>query len=153
MPRLTINPEEFKRAKLVKPGWYVTLVRDINEEMNSKKDGNNIVVDVENAEPGSEFIGVPAKLWFTEKFVQGIVAYVKAFTPGLDEAKAQDFEFNDSKGMYIYGKWATNRGKDGTQPPSNTVEDWAPLPKGEKYDKFRNVRRDDIGGAVSEFGV
>lgn len=130
MPRIQISPEDFKRAKLVKPGWYPTLIKEVIAEMNAKKDGENIVVDVECADKESEFMGVPAKLWFTEKYVPGIVAYVKAFQPTMKETELQDFEFLDTKGKYIYAKWSTNRGKDGTDPPRNTIDDWAPLPKG-----------------------
>lgn len=132
MPRLTITPEDFKRAKIVKPGWYPTLIKEVVEELNAKKDGMNIVMDVENADKDSEYMGVPAKLWFTEKYPQAAVALAKAFNPKMSENELVDFEFNDYKGRYIYAKWGTNRGKDGTDPPRNTIEDWAPLPK--KYE-------------------
>lgn len=129
MPRLQITPEQFKAAKLVKPGWYPTLLLEVVEELNAKKDGMNIVVDTKNADNQSEFFDVPCKVWFTEKFPQGAVAFAKAFNPGLDESKLADVEFADYKGRFIYAKWATNRGKDGQDPPRNVVEDWAPLPK------------------------
>jgi hypothetical protein len=150
MPRIQITPEEFKRSKLVKPGWYPTLIKDVNEELNSKKDGNNIVVDVECADKDTEFIGVPAKLWFTEKYVTGIVNFFKAFNPKANEAAIADFEFNETKGKYIYGKWATNRGKDGTDPPRNTIEDWAPLPA--KYEFLNKAAEEGVVAGVAGFG-
>lgn len=129
MPRLTINPDDIRRAKIVKPGWYPTLLKAVTEEPNAARTGTNIVWDVECADDKSEFYEVPAKLWFPDSFPQSSVALVKAFNPKLDEKAVHDIEFADFTGLYIYGKWATNRGKDGTAPPRNTVEDWAPLPK------------------------
>lgn len=149
MPRLQITPEDFKRAKLVKPGWYPTLIREVVEEMNAKKDGNNIVIDVENADKESEFMGVPAKHWLTEKYVPGAVALAKAFNPKMDERQLQEVEFLDYKGRYIYAKWATNRGKDGTDPPRNSIEDWAPLPK--KYEHLNTVVETGAAAGVAGF--
>lgn len=145
MPRLQITPDDFKRAKLVKPGWYPTLIKEVAEELNSKKDGMNIVVDIENADNKSEFMGVPAKSWFTEKFPQGAVAFAKAFNPTMPENALADVEFADYKGRYIYAKWATNRGKDGNDPPRNSIEDWAPLPK-----QWANLA--EVGTAVAAAG-
>ena len=128
MPRLQITPDDFKRAKLVKPGWYPTLIKEVVEELNSKKDGMNIVLDVENADNKTEFFEVPTKVWFTEKFPQSAVSCVKAFNPKISEAAIADVEFSDFKGRYIYSHWITSRGKDGTEPPRNQIDDWAPLP-------------------------
>src|SRR6187399_1179648 len=90
MPRLQITPEAFLGAKLVKPGWYPTLIKEVNEELAKDKMSKNIVLDVENADAESEFMGVPAKHWLTEKFVQGAVALIKAFNPGINEKQMQD---------------------------------------------------------------
>ena len=132
MPRLQITPDDFKRAKLVKPGWYPTLISDVNEELSSKKDSMNIVLDLENADRDAGFLGVPCKHWLSEKgvsFPGGAASLAKAFNPGLDENKLADVEFGEYKGRYIYAKWNQNRGKDGNDPPRNIIEDWAPLPK------------------------
>lgn len=150
MPRLQITPEQFKRATLVKPGWYPTLIKEVIEELNSKKDAMNIVVDVECGDPESEFLGVPAKHWFTEKFPEGGVAFIKAFNPTINQKQLQDVEFADYKGKYIYAKWGTNRGKDGTDPPRNQIEDWAPLPT--KYAKLNSQASDAAVAGVESFG-
>jgi hypothetical protein len=143
MPRLQITPEDFKRAKLVKPGWYPTLILDVNEELSSKKDSMNIVLDLENSDRESGFFGVPCKHWLSEKgvaFPGGGASLAKAFNPTLDEGKIADVEFGDLKGRYIYAKWGQNRGKDGNDPPRNVIEDWAPLPK--KYSDLANAVKD-----------
>lgn len=149
MPRLQISPEDFKRAKIVKPGWYPTLIKVVAEEMNSKKDAMNIVLDVENADKESEFFGVPAKHWLTEKYIPGSVALAKAFFPKMDEAAIQDIEFGDFQGKFIYAKWSTNRGKDGQDPARNAIEDWAPLPT--KYQHLNAAKVDEVAGAVAGF--
>jgi hypothetical protein len=147
MPRLQITPEEFKRAKLVKPGWYPTLIKDVAEELNKAKDGQNIVLEVELADNTSEFMGVPGKVWFTEKFPQGAVAFLKAMNPGLKEDAIVDVEFTDYRGMYVMAKWGTNRGKDGTDPPRNQIDDWAPLDK-----KWAHLKPQDMSAAAGVAG-
>lgn len=151
MPRLQINPEDFKRAKIVKPGWYVTFIKEVNEELAKDKQSQNVVLDIEVADPESEFKGVPAKHWFTEKFPQGAVAFAKAMNPGIPEDKVADVEFNDYKGKFVYAKWATNRGKDGTDPPRNSIEDWAPLPS--KYAALNAGVADAVTAGVGGFGT
>lgn len=140
MPRLQITPDDFKRSKLVKPGWYPTLITEVVEELSAKKDSMNIVLDCECADKESEFLGVPVKHWLSEKgvsFPGGAASFARAFDPKLDESKLADIEFADYKGRYIYAKWITFRGKDGNDPPQNRIEDWAPLPA--KYRDLANV--------------
>lgn len=140
MPRLQITPDDFKRAKLVKPGWFPTLIKEVTEELNSKKDAMNIVLDCENADSVSEYLGVPVKCWLSEKGVSmpgGAVALAKAFNPKMPESEVANVEFGDYKGRYIYAKWETNRGKDGQDPPRNIIADWAPLPS--KYSNLESA--------------
>lgn len=153
MPRLQITPDDFKRAKLVKPGWYVTLIKTVTEELNSKKDATNIVLECENADKDSEYLGVPVKHWCSEKGVSmpgGAVSVIKAFNPKISEESMADVEFSEFQGRYIYAKWGTNRGKDGTDPPRNVVEDWAPLPS--KYSALADVKKDSISEGAAGFG-
>lgn len=150
MPRLQISPEDFKRAKLVKPGWYPTLIKDVNEELAKDKLSQNIVVDLENSDKESEFLGVPAKHWFTEKFPQGGVTFLKAMIANIDESKMADVEFSEFKGKYVYAKWGTNRGKDGNDPPRNSIEDWAPLPS--KFAYLNEAVTTGAAASVASFG-
>jgi hypothetical protein len=130
--RMQITPDDFKRSTIVKPGWYPTLVKDVGEEMNAKKDAMNIVLDLENADKEAGFLGVPCKHWMSEKgvsFAGGAASFFKAFNPKLDETQIVNVDFESYKGRYIYAKWITFRGKEGNDPPQNRIEDWAPLPK------------------------
>jgi len=149
MPRLQITPEEFKRAKMVRPGWFPSLIKEVTLELSKDKQSHNIVLDLENADNESEFIGVPAKHWLTEKYIQGVVSFVKAFDPDIPEDRIADIEFSDYKGKYIYAKWGTNRGKDGTDPPRNNIEDWAPLPS--KWTHLNKTKDESVTSSVTTF--
>jgi hypothetical protein len=99
--RMQLTPDDFLRAKLVKPGWYATLIKTVVEELNSKKDANNVVLDCENADPESEFRGVPVKHWLSEKGVSmagGAVSLAKAFDPKMKEDAIAEVEFEDKAG-------------------------------------------------------
>jgi hypothetical protein len=153
MPRMQISPDDFKRAKLVKPGWYPTLIKTVIEELNSKKDAMNTVLDCENADLESEFKEVPVKHWLSEKGVSmpgGAVALAKAFNPKMNELEMQDIEFGEFAGRYIYAKWETNRGKAGDEPPRNVIADWAPLPS--KYQHLEGKKANDATAGVGGFG-
>lgn len=148
--RMQISPDDFKRAKLVKPGWYPTLIKTIIEELNSKKDAMNVVLDCENADRESEYFNVPVKHWLSEKGVSmpgGAVAFAKAFDPKMDETSIQDVEFEEKQGQYIYAKWEQSRGKAGDEPPRNVIVDWAPLPKAHQHlNEGAKVGSAEIGG-------
>jgi hypothetical protein len=149
--RMQLTPDDFLRAKLVKPGWYATLIKTVVEELNSKKDANNVVLDCENADPESEFRGVPVKHWLSEKGVSmagGAVSLAKAFDPKMKEDAIAEVEFEDKAGRYIYAKWETSRGKDGQEPPRNVIVDWAPLPA-----KLRYLDERVTAGSAATAGV
>ena len=150
--RVQITPDSFKRAMLVKPGWYPTLIKSVSEELNSKKDAMNVVLDCENADDESEFHGVPCKHWLSEKghaYAGGMASFARAFNPSLktNEVFAWD-DVSVVEGRYIYAKWNQNRGREGTDPPRNVIEDWAPLPK--KWAKLADVKV-DISSSVEGF--
>jgi len=149
---MSFDADDVKRSKIVKPGWFPVLLKDFNEELNSKKDAMNVVLDAEIADRESEFFGTPIKHWFSEKGVSmqgGTVSFARAFNPKMtDEELSQlgqnGFPFDDVRGLYIYGKLETNRGKDGQDPPRNVIVDWAPLPV-----KFRELNEKAKVGATS----
>lgn len=159
--RMTINPDDFLRAKLVKPGWYILFLKEMVDEINSKKDGFNVVTDVEIAEQDSEFYGVPVKHWFSEKGISmpgGAISLILAFEPKINQSSMQEVDINQYKGKYIWGKVDTDRGQDGMQPPRNVIKDWAPLPNagpnGEKARKFVELNQGGsaAAGTVPTFG-
>jgi hypothetical protein len=147
---MQLTPDDFKRAKLIKPGWYPFLVKEMVTELNSKKDAENIVLDMECAEKESEFFGVPVKHWLSEKGAAmpgGAVSFAVALDPKLDQAKAVNFDFSIGKGKYIYAKIKQDRGREGNDPPRNVIEDWAPLPS--KYAELIEHNNGASVGAAS----
>lgn len=147
--RIQITPDDFKRSKIVKPGWYPTLIREITIEINSKKDANNVVLDCENADNESEFYQVPVKHWMSEKVPYmpgGLVGLALAFDPKMDQTKIADVDYELYKGRYIYAKWETSRGKDGQDPPRNVIADWAPLGPKHQHLKEGVVSSPDVEG-------
>ena len=150
--RMQIDPTDFLRAKLVKPGWYVTFLEEMVDEMNSKKDGFNTVLDAKLAEKSSEYFGVPVKHWFSEKGVSmpgGAIALMLAFEPSIDQTKVQDREIKDYKGKFIYAMWGTDKGADGSAPPRNVIKDWAPIPvKGPRAEEFQEFIKQNEGSVV-----
>lgn len=148
--RMQLTPDDFKRAKLIKPGWYPVLIKEVTEELNSKKDAMNTILDTEIADRESEFFGVPIKHWLSEKGVAmpgGAVQYYKAFNPKHNESELAEADFEATKGRYIYAKVKTDRGTDGQQPPRNVYEDWAPLPA-----KYRALEEAAAGSGTSVGG-
>jgi hypothetical protein len=57
----------------------------------------------------------------------------------------------DKTGQYIYAKIKTDRGPDGSQPPRNVIEDWAPLPA--KYKALAEKASQGAAAAVEGFAT
>lgn len=130
--QLTITGKDVKADKVVRPGWYLALITAVVQEIAKDKESHNIVVDVEGLE--GDCAGVPIKCWFSEKFPQGAIAFVRATGGKISEETgvdpAYDFEKQVQKRVKI--KLVHNRGKSGDEKPRNMIEDWAPAdPAGE----------------------
>ena len=132
--RLSITAKDVKAEKLVKPGWYATVVKKITQEIAKDKESHNFVVDVLGKEDDSD--GVPVKCFFSEKFIQSINPFVRATGPlqgipePLSEEKGLDENYALEKAVenVVYAQWVTDKGKDGQQKARNQIADWAPLP-------------------------
>lgn len=147
---MELSSDDFKGARIVKPGWYPVLLKEFSEELNSKKDAMNVVVDTIIADPESEFFDTPVKHWFSEKAVRmpgGAVSFYKAFNPKHDDNKSARATYLDKAGQCIYAKIKTDRGADGSAPPRNVIEDWAPLPA-----KYKGLAEKATQGATAEVG-
>jgi hypothetical protein len=150
MGRMTFTLDDVKASKLIKPGWFPVLLKEFTSEINSKKDAMNEVLDAEIADRESEFFGTPIKHWFSEKGVRmpgGAVSFARAFNPKAsdEEIAKEGIDYDSKRGLYIYAKIETNRGKDGQDPPRNVIADWAPLPP-----KFKALNE---GAAVAVAGT
>lgn len=125
--RMNITPADVKRSKIIQPGWYPFLITDIKEEPSADKKSVNVVLDLEGKEGDAE--GVPVKHWFSEKAPGFAIPFVRATGGRVTEEEGIDpnYDFAAQRGKVVMGHVITSRGKDGTQPPRNSIDDWAPV--------------------------
>ena len=132
--RLSISAKDVKAEKLVKPGWYATQVKKVNQEIAKDKESHNFVIDVIGREDDSD--GVPVKCFFSEKFIQSINPFVRATGPlqGIPEPLSEEtgldgnYKLEETVENVVFAQWVTDKGKDGQQRARNQISDWAPLP-------------------------
>lgn len=126
MIRMNITPQDVKSQKLVRPGWYLVKILEIKEELAKDKESTNIVLDVVGNE--GDAMGVPIKVWFSEKFPAGAIGFVKACGGRVSEDEGVDpsFDWESQRGRSVKAKIVTNRGKDGQDKPRNAIDEWAP---------------------------
>jgi hypothetical protein len=124
---MNITPQDVKAQKLVRPGWYPVQIKDVKSELASDKSSNNTRVDVEGLD--GDAAGVPVPTWFSEKFTQGAIPFVKATGGRVTEEEGVDpeYDFEAQIGKKVMAHIVTSRGKSGTEKPRNQIDDWAPL--------------------------
>lgn len=124
--RLNITPKDVKASKIVRPGWYLAKIDEVKEELAKDKESTNIVVDFTGLE--GDATGVPFKNWFSEKFPQGAIPFVKATGGRVTEEEGldPDYDFERQVGKTVKIHVITDRGKDGQGKPRNAIDDFAP---------------------------
>lgn len=82
MPGFSISKEDLLRSKVVKPGVYVLLIRNITEGPGKNDPQSNVVtIDfVVESGPDANAIGVPIKHWLSEKAPGLAVGFIEAAT-------------------------------------------------------------------------
>jgi len=125
--RMNITPQDVKAQKLVRPGWYPVEIKEVKQELASDKSSYNTRVDVEGLD--GDAAGVPVPTWFSEKFTQGAIPFVKATGGRVSEEEGvdPDYDFEIQVGKRVMAHIVTSRGKSGTDKPRNQIDDWAPL--------------------------
>lgn len=125
--RMQITPNDVKSQKVVRPGWYPVIIDEIKQELAADKASMNIRVDVTAQEGDAK--DVPVVTWFSEKFAQGAIPFVKA-TGGKcteEDGVDPDYDFEAQKGKKVNAHIVTNKGKSGLEKARNMIDDWAPL--------------------------
>lgn len=124
--RMNITPQDVKSQKLVRPGWYLVEIKEVKQEMASDKSSYNTRVDVEGLDGDAK--GVPVPTWFSEKFAQGAIPFVKATGGRVSEEDGvdPDYDFEAQISKKVMAHIVTSRGKSGTDKPRNQIDDWAP---------------------------
>lgn len=125
--KLNITPDDVKRNKLIKPGWFNFRITEVKEEPAADKQSVNIVIDLEGLEGDS--LGVPVRHWFNEKAPGFAIPFVKATGGRVTEEEGIDpnYDFAAQKGKVVKAKVITSRGKSGEDRPRNAIDDWAPV--------------------------
>lgn len=134
MAKLNITPKDVKAQKLVRPGWYLAKITEVMESLAKDKESTNIVVDVEGAE--GDCLGVPIKTWFSEKFTQGAIPFVKATGGRVTEEEGidPDYDFENQVNKTVKIHVVTSRGKNNDEKPRNVIDDWAPAHQAESVE-------------------
>jgi hypothetical protein len=125
--RMNITPNDVKAQKLVRSGWYNAKITDVKQELAADKQAYNTRIDVIGID--GDCAGVPIPTWFSEKFAQGAIPFVKA-TGGRvteDEGIDPEYDFEAQIGKTVMVHVVTSRGKTGNDKPRNQIDDWAPV--------------------------
>lgn len=126
MPRFTVSPQDVKRSKIVKPGWYKAKVTNVALEDAKDGQSKNIVLDLEGLE--GEALGVPFKTWVSEKAPGLAVPIIKAFGGQVSEEEGADFEFAFCLHQQVLIEIITDKYQG---RPQNKINDWAPASVGQ----------------------
>jgi hypothetical protein len=124
MPLLTITPEEIKRRKIVKLGWYHMRCKDVRFEKSRDKDSYNHIFDFVGIEGDAK--DVPFMVFVPEKYPDMGIGLVEAFLgKKLDEDSGlADFDPRNIKGVILRGH--VNPAKDSKGNMRNQIDEWAP---------------------------
>jgi hypothetical protein len=121
MLKFQVTPQDVKRSKSVRPGWYLAKVTKV--ELADAKDGQskNIVLDLEGLE--GEANGVPFKTWVSEKAPGLAVPIIKAFGGQVSEESGAEFDFESCLHQQVRIEIITDtyQGRK-----TNKINDWAP---------------------------
>jgi hypothetical protein len=125
--RMNITPKDVKAQKIVRPGWYASEIKEVSQGISADKESTNTRVDIEGLD--GDAAGVPVPTWFSEKFPQGAIAFVKATGGRVTEEEGIDpeYDFEAQVGKKVMAHIVTSRGKSGNDKPRNQVDDWAPM--------------------------
>lgn len=125
MPTVEFTRTDILRGKVLEPGWYPMEVKSVTEEVSSKGDSTNYVVELEVLSP-AHVVGTPLKVYFNEKakgrmipFVNACGADVNDKTVSVEKPMAIDIDKCVNKKVQGYVKNETYDGRT-----INKVEDW-----------------------------
>lgn len=119
--RFQVTPQDVKRSKTVRPGWYLATVTKVALEDSKDGQSKNIVIDLLGNEGDAE--GVPFKTWVSEKAPGLAVPIIKAFGGQVSEEAGADFDFESIRGKSVRIEIVTDKYQG---RPTNKINDWAP---------------------------
>lgn len=119
--RFQVTPQDVKRSKIVRPGWYLCKVTKVALEDAKDGQSKNIVIDLEGQE--GDVMGVPFKTWVSEKAPGLAVPIIKAFGGKVTEEEGSDFDFDTILHKTVRVEIITDKYQG---RPTNKINDWAP---------------------------
>lgn len=119
--RFQVTPQDVKRSKTVRPGWYVCQVTKVALEDAKDGQSKNIVIDLEGKEGDAN--GVPFRTWVSEKAPGLAVPIIKAFGGQVSEETGADFDFDSIMNQMVRVEIITDKYQG---RPTNKINDWAP---------------------------
>ena len=121
LQKMTITEEDLLRSKIVTPGWYKAVVKDINQEQAADGQSLNTIVDIIVTEDG-EFKGVPLKRYFSEKAPGFSVTFFEACGAKIAAGSSYAWEPCKGKTLQVYVINGEYRGRK-----TNVAEDFRPV--------------------------
>jgi hypothetical protein len=119
--RFQVTPQDVKRSKVVRPGFYLARVTAVKLEDSKDGQSKNIVIDLEGEEGDAK--GVPFRYWVSEKAPGLAVPIIRAFGGKVSEEEGSDFDFEGIKGRSVRIEIITDKYQG---RPQNKINDWAP---------------------------
>ena len=139
--RFQVTPQDVKRSKTVRPGWYIAQVTRVALEDAKDGQSKNIVIDFEGKEGDAN--GVPFRTWVSEKAPGLAVPIIKAFGGQVSEEQGADFDFDTILNQMVKIEIITDKyqGK-----PTNKINDYAPATIGNAASNAGGVPVGGFGG-------
>lgn len=110
--KLRIAREDFLKGKLLEPGWYAALVKDITEETSKKGDSQNWKIEFQILEDGPFKDCIVVKT-FNEKAPGVAIPFFTAINGGKDIEADKEYDFSLCKNrkirVYVGNKLYENR--------------------------------------------
>jgi hypothetical protein len=123
--RFQVTPQDVKRSKTVRPGWYLAQVTKVALEDAKDGQSKNIVIDLEGKEGDAN--GVPFRTWVSEKAPGLAVPIIKAFGGQVSEESGADFDFDSILNQMVKVEIITDKYQG---RPTNKINDWVPATVG-----------------------
>ena len=127
--KLTLTAADLKRGTIIEDAsWYPIVITAVKEEMNSKGDAKNIIVDAEllpSSDPNKQkYAGVPIRRYFSEKAPGMAKNYIIACGVTVGE-EGGEFDLEGSVGRQMESYIKTRLDDNGRM--QNDVVDFRPL--------------------------
>lgn len=102
---IMFSPEDMNRDKLVDPGWYDVLIKDVVEAPSRDGGSTNWKVEavvVKSADGNEEFAGVPLVWNFNSKAISFAIGFLQALGVNVEPDKRYDLTQAKNSRIQVY---------------------------------------------------